>query len=547
MLEKIKNLIFKIERKKISFELIFLSIISIAFIRNIIENILKSKNIYFGDDYITTIITYFFHFNFFWISIFLGLVIVLYLFTKKENNINSVLNISLFAFPIILFPPLFDFAIGNTDLMLYPNNPADLIYDTVNFLSFNKKLYGITIGMRIEIFTICLLFGFYIFIKNKKIFRSVLGLLISYFIIAFHGLWLSFFAQIYEIGLNFTDNFSIAESKLFSTGYVLRGSQSKISIIFISLTLIYLSIILYFKNKQIFKTLISQLRTSRLLHYFFLIFIGILVGKRIVLIEFFDDTTFNNFLQFKNPFEIIGIFISIVSMFLSFYSSVIFNDISDIHIDKISEPERPLPKNLISLKNYKKIGLFLLYISLSLAYCINISFFLILILINFVAYLYSNEPFRLKKYFLISNFSLGFIALFTFFLGTSVYLEQLFFKFIPFSISFILFISITIISQIKDIKDYTGDKQNGIYNILTLTSFNSGKYIIGIQILLVAFFIPLYFEFYDLLICSVLITAIITFLFIRKKNSENLLFSLYFIFLFWFFIRVINSNILITN
>lgn len=545
MLEKINKFLSIIERKKIGFLSVFLSIISIVLMRNIIEQLIKIKSIYVSNDYLTTIITLFFHFTFFWISVFFGLVLLLYIFVKQKIHITSVLNVSLFAFPIILFPPLFDFFIGDKELMMYPNNPQHLIYDTVNFLSFNKKLYGITIGMRIEMFSICLLFAFYIFLKTKKIFRTLLGFILSYLLIVFHGLWLSFFAQLYEFGFNFSDSFSLAKCKLFDTGYVLRGTQSKISIVFILLSFIYFCIYFYFRNKQKFQILLSQLRLSRLLHYVFLFLIGIFVGKRLVSIEFFHDNTFIHFFEFQNPFEIIGIFASAVSLILSFYSAVIFNDISDVEIDVISEPNRPLPSNQIRAGQYSIIGYFLLFFSLSIAYCINLAFFLVILLINGVAFLYNSSPFRLKKYLLISNFSLGFIALFTFFLGVSVYMEQYFFQYVPFSITLSLFISISIISQIKDIKDFTGDKLNNIKNFLTITNIEKGKYIIGFQILLVSVIIPMYFKFYDLLIFSILVTIPIVLILKRKKVSENILFGLYFVYLFWFFIRIILSDYLI--
>jgi len=544
MLKKIESLTQKIERKKISFQILFLSVFSIAFIRNFFEKLFKNENIYFADDYITTLITYFFHFNFFWYSVFFGLVILLFFFTKKVTKIKSILNIALFAFPIILFPPFFDFIINNKDLMLYPNNPADFIYDSLNFFSFNKKLYGITLGMRIEILIVCMFFGLYVYIKTKKIIRSFISIIISYLFIVFHGIWLSFFAQIYEFGFNFTNNFNLAECKLFTSGYVLRDSQNKISVIYIFSTSFFLALILYFKNLKIFKALFSQLRITRIFHYLLLLVFGILIGKRIVLIQFFHDTSFLNFYHISNPFEIIGILASIFSLSFSFYSAVIFNDIGDLKIDKINEPQRPLSKQIINIRQYKNIGLLLLILSLSFAYCINISFFLIIILINIFAYLYSIEPFRLKKYFLISNFSLGFIALFTFFLGTSVYLEHIFFKFIPIKISIIIFFTISSISQIKDIKDYIGDKQNGIKNILTLTSFKTGQYIIGFQILFFAFFIPLFFNFNNLLLLSILLSILMLYFLVFNKFSEKILFSVYFIFICIFFLDILNSNIL---
>lgn len=191
------------------------------------------------------------------------------------------------------------------------------------------------------------------------------------------------------------------------------------------------------------------------------------------------------------------------------------------------------------------LAYFLILYSLSIAYCINMSFFLIMGLINFVAFLYSNQPFRLKKHIFLSYFTLGFIALFTFYLGVAVYMEQLFFKYTPLFLSLTIFFSISVISQIKDIKDFSGDRQFGINNFMTLTNFNTGKNIISIQILIIALIIPIYYRFYDLLIFSILTSSILMFLLIYKKFFEKLLFFLYFVFITWFFMRIFFSNYLL--
>ena len=74
----IKKIIEKIENKNIRFIIVFFSIFCIAFLRNIIEHVSKENSIYVSNDYMITIGTYFFHFNFFWFAVFFALVLLGY-------------------------------------------------------------------------------------------------------------------------------------------------------------------------------------------------------------------------------------------------------------------------------------------------------------------------------------------------------------------------------------------------------------------------------------------------------------------------------------
>lgn len=71
-----------------------------------------------------------------------------------------------------------------------------------------------------------------------------------------------------------------------------------------------------------------------------------------------------------------------------------------------------------------KIALFYIALSLVVAVCINETFFFFVLLYNLLAFLYSAPPFRLRKYFLLSNLVLATIFLLTLHAGTAVLISS---------------------------------------------------------------------------------------------------------------------------
>ena len=136
MFKFFNNFIYYVENKKISIQGILISVLVIASIRNIFELLYKFGYIFPKPNFVSTYLTFnglFVHFNSFWLAVFISLTVVLYLFTAKNNSIKNVLKFSMFGMFIIIFPVLFDFLIGNKDMMLYPNNPTDLFMNLKHY------------------------------------------------------------------------------------------------------------------------------------------------------------------------------------------------------------------------------------------------------------------------------------------------------------------------------------------------------------------------------------------------------------------------------
>ena len=122
----------------------------------------------------------------------------------------------------------------------------------------------------------------------------------------------------------------------------------------------------------------------------------------------------------SHPIDIFGIFMASVAVFLSFQSAVILNDVYDYDIDAVCNADRPLVAKTMPLPEYLLIGKIFAILALVISFCINETFSLFMLLYLLFAFLYSVPPFRLRKYFFISNLELATIFLLTFHAGSTV-------------------------------------------------------------------------------------------------------------------------------
>lgn len=84
-------------------------------------------------------------------------------------------------------------------------------------------------------------------------------------------------------------------------------------------------------------------------------------------------------------------------------ASNVLNQITDVDSDKISKPYRPIPKGIISKKEAILTTFILYFFAISLAYTINLKFFIISSIIIFFTISYSIPP-RFKKHLFVNQF-----------------------------------------------------------------------------------------------------------------------------------------------
>jgi|GEM_PF-402799 len=543
-----KQIVLYIENKKISITKIIFAVFAISFLRNLFELLYKYGYIYSKQNIIaeyTTLQGIFIHFTSFWIAIYLILVIILFLFTKKHNTIQNTMKFGMFGMFIILFPVLFDLIIGNKQMMLYPNDPRDLFVNFKYYFSLKKEIYGLSPGMRIEVFLVSVFSAIYVYLKNKKWYLALLSTFSVFTAITFFGLWVSFFSQIHEFGLHFSSDFLFTTSKFFSESKILNYWVLAVSAVYIFIIIISLSFIYFTLNKNQFISIFKNFRLSRVIHYFLMFIAGLALSKIYFLKQngLLSDFKIIDIFVFKSVFDYLGILSGLTSIFLAFQAAVIFNDYYDFKIDALSNKNRPLINNKISSEKYLALAKLFVLFSLYLAYTVNTALFIFVLLTLMLSYMYSNEPFRLKKYFLLNNFIIGLISLLVFHSGATLMIDDRTFTLIPPVLSYTILFGFTVVSMIKDIKDYEGDKRNGIQTVVTLFGLKVGKIIITILISATILVVLFVLKIEHKILISLLFAT--TFIFIMSfiKKYEKLVFLIYYLFIIIIFYEYISSLI----
>jgi len=145
------------------------------------------------------------------------------------------------------------------------------------------------------------------------------------------------------------------------------------------------------------------------------------------------------------------------------------NDIYDEEIDRVQNRKTPVTLG-VDKKFYLRFGAFIALFSVLLSIYIGLMCFLLNIIFLFLGFVYSSPPIRIRKYPLSTSF-IGIGAVIAFLMGyTPTEINSLIMKMI-----FILFVATTIGTNVKDLKDYEGDKRAGIKTLFTVFGKENGK------------------------------------------------------------------------
>ena len=175
------------------------------------------------------------------------------------------------------------------------------------------------------------------------------------------------------------------------------------------------------------------------------------------------------------------IFLAALSAALTSASGNIINDIFDIEIDKTNRPERPLASKKISKNSAMAFYLTLILASLTLAWFINLSAFIIVLTTTIILFIYSKY---LKRFTLIGNIVIAFLTGLVFIFG-GVAAENPSAAIIPAVFAFL----INLIREIvKDIQDVEGDKKAGVTTFPIRYGFKSSRLLILLLTLLLILF-----------------------------------------------------------
>ena len=222
-------------------------------------------------------------------------------------------------------------------------------------------------------------------------------------------------------------------------------------------------------------------------------------------------------------FSRLSIYGFITGFSISSYSMII-NDVYDIEIDKVNQPERPLPKQLISVNSALSLSLILLLIGLTSSLLISYSHIIITVIFSFLSWFYNIWG---KKQGLIGNSIVASSMSIPFIFGGIITGNI---SLLVWSISLIAFLSGMGREIIKTIADVEGDQIKGVKSISIQFGSRNAMLIACIFIVssIIVSFIPVYFDLIQIYYVPLLLLTDLILLysvFIISKNyskSESL-------------------------
>jgi len=496
-----KETIQAIESKKAGFFFWLAAFFAVILLRNLFEGLLENLH---G---IISFYPFFIHYILSWISMYLMFVLVLKLLSKE--SIIKVSKIVLVFFPIILIVPVIDFIAtsgAGLDIDYAFGGPSYFVSQYFSFAADYPGM-GVTPGQKTVIAISALFSAFYCWSKTKSKVRTISAAVLVY---TFLGLYAYLPSLLGMLAFGISGWEQMAG---IATPIIIKYA---LDLLYVFLIISQLMLWLLLWDKKKLSVLILDIRPLRTAHYVFLMPIfGILVYP------YFTPSP-------MDWMSIAGLFIA---AFFAFQASVAINDLGDQSIDRINNKKRLLVKGALSPGEYKKIAIAEAAIALVLAYIVFYEIFVLILCSLALAFVYSMQPFRLRRFVFVSTFVLALISLLGFFSGYFV-AGAASFAGMPFGPPLFILIFITLAFNAKDLKDIEGDRKAGVSTIPVLIGEQKARslisHLIALSYILAPFLLglPLLF-FFPLSIGFALINY---FLLLRLKTGERAILLVYFIY-----------------
>lgn len=465
----------------------------------------------------------------FYLNSILVFVILLYVFTRLP--LKKLAPFSLLGFLVIFVPPLID--LFSDKKWFVPS----LLVDTSNlghkFFTFliDTSQLSLTWGARIQLIVLIAAVVFFVAVKTKKFWKATLAGAIFYTVVFIltslsslaamvilacqKGAWSVTTLEILDWIINTSDSLLVA--------YTDPEVYSSILTSLISLPLLLILVFIFYSlvSPAKFKALGTALRPTRWLTQIFLFAAG----------SFFAFSRLQNADIFTPQF-ILSLIAAGSAILFSWLFGVFLNDIADADIDRVTNPQRPIPRGIISPAEMTNLaiaaGLITFFSSLVLGYKI---FFLFLVILA-IGYLYSTPPLRLKKWLFVSNLAMGATGALMFTAGYLLFNANNTLVNLPPALSLLVFATTSLLASVKDLKDYAGDKIGKAYTVLTVWGEKKGKLIIAMMAFAAIMLFPLILRRPDLLWVSLGFGVAEIFIISDRRSRELWVFGTIFLYVF---------------
>ncbi|MBL0225365.1 MAG: UbiA family prenyltransferase [Geobacteraceae bacterium] len=491
LIDNLKQVIGYMENLNIPFIYFVLTFVAAITLRNFME-IMVAQNVVRIFWYTPV------HYSLFYISLLFNITLILR--ALSGERVERILKVVMACFLVTATVPLTDLLfqlIWSYDikyLYMVPEKTKNIWHNYFLFFGSHK---GATPGMRIEILAAMTGAALYVYTKTDSKLRGFVTAVLIYSLI----FWLYGAIIFLILGLE----------RLAGLPY--DTSYKMMIHVFLFMSFHSLLLVAYYYNPQYFKAILKDFRLTRILHYELMVLFGMVIGY---------SGTGATVLRLSNFIELYFIAVSVMCACVF---SAITNNLADVSIDRITNPERPSVTESIPQQSYERIGYILLAISMTCSLAVDyLTMFLIACFIGNY-FLYSMPPLRLKR---VPVFSKGLIALnclIVMLVGYNFVGKQI--PLFPPDLAAFVLIMFTVCINFIDIKDYEGDKAEDIKTLPVLIGLERSKLLIGIFFMAGYAVTPYFLKLPGLYFPSVLSGMLIFYLITRKNYREWPVFSVY--------------------
>ena len=160
--------------------------------------------------------------------------------------------------------------------------------------------------------------------------------------------------------------------------------------------------------------------------------------------------------------SILKLILLLLSSSCLYAGGIVFNDIFDVNIDRSERPERPLPKDQISVKNAQIFGITLFILGILFSFLVQFESGIIAFLISVMALIYDRFT---KDYLLVGSLNMGLCRGLNLVLGMSILPQGLYSNLIWICIIPIIFIAAITLTSKGEVR---GNNRPAIFMALIL-------------------------------------------------------------------------------
>lgn len=462
-----------------------------------------------------------FLYNFFFFIILYLLIWLLLTWMLKMKPMRLA-GVLLWSFWLVLLPPILDMIKtgGSVYWSFYTLDSLSGLWQ--EFITFFGHLPSgiVYFGTKIVFILTIFLVGTLVALKTRNLMKAIASAFLTYvlmFVLGTLPSWLTMIYYFLQGSKKITEVTAISIVQLFGSAHPIFGIvndnikyafTNNLNGVYFLLLVVFSGVIFFLQSREKFLATIKNARLPQIAYHTGLLLIGIGLGAYLYPQNWH-----------LNIFSSIAFLVLLSSVVLSWKASVVVNDLNDYAIDKITNSNRPLQKNIFTKKEYANLGILLFCLAVLGGLVVGLKFAMFMIVYQALAWFYSARPYRLKKFPIIATFFSALASITVILIGYSLFAGDDNIKLFPWRIIILMLVALTLSLPIKDFKDIVGDKADGVWTIPVLFGMEMGKIIIGSGIF-ISFMLSVFFLNERRLFWWALLFGGISFLVVTNKKTK---------------------------